>query len=517
MRQSGSPFMPDLALIETVSVAEISHATNSTITGDEDVAVRGAVADNRRVRGGELFIALPGEHVHGASFAESAISAGAAAVLTDSQGASILGDISVPLLVCENVTESSGVASALAWGSPGEKLRLWGVTGTNGKTTVAYLIKAILEGLGFATGLIGTIEVAVGSCCSAARNTTPLPDELQAVLASAVQQGVTDVVMEVSSHGLALGRVSPMRFNMAGFTNLSQDHLDFHHTMEEYFQAKKRLFGHELSAHQVVLKDDSWGVRLAEELSGSQTLTTLSLSGEDADISATFSQDIAGVHLEFSGKITGGLDVNLIGDYNAANVALALTMVSSQLAAEGDEVRAKQICAELGGSLQVRVPGRMEQLSDGPRVIVDFAHNPEATRKLLETLRPTTRGDLIIVVGSAGQRDREKRPILGALVCELADKVYITDDDPHEEDPAQIRADMLAGMSSAKDGQVIEIADRTEAIFAAIKCAKPEDTIVLAGRGHETVQPTATGNVELDDRVLAHEALLNRKTRSTDS
>lgn len=507
MHSGGNPFMPDLGKIELTTVEQVASAAGAKVIGDAAVQVRGAVADNRRLRGGELFVAMPGEHVHGAKFAKAAVEAGAAAVLTDREGAEIAGEIDAPVLVVSDMNQVAGPASSLAWGRPSEQLNTWGVTGTNGKTTIVYLLKAILRQLGRKPALIGTVDVEVGDMNAGARNTTPFPDELQAILASAVQSSCTDVVMEVSSHALSLGRVRPMRFDVVGFTNLTQDHLDFHHTMENYFQAKLRLFTPELSKNQVVIVDDEWGRRIVEESCG-ENLTTLSMGDAEADWHASYSEHAGGITLTLDGPAGHHeVPVNLPGDYNAANSALAIVMAAHLLFAEAGESAVAALFDKISGGLEVHVPGRMELISANPRVIVDFAHNPDATRKVLKTLRPTTKGRLIILLGSAGQRDQEKRPILGQIACELADKVYVTDDDPHEEDPAAIRAAVLEGTRDAKPDQVIEIADRREAIVAAITEAGPDDTVLLAGRGHETIQPMPDGPVELDDRVVAREAL----------
>lgn len=558
---SADPFSPELSTLRGVSVEELRQEFDLLVhwappAADlSQILVRGAVCDNRRLRAGQLFIALAGEHVHAARFAPAAAASGAAAILTDAAGAQIISGQSpaagpgsdgpalpLPVLVAADPLALAGQVAAACFDRPGQDLCKWAITGTNGKTTITFILCALLESLQRRAGLVGTIEVGLGTDRTPAALTTPQAPDLQAFAAFARQRGATDLVMEASSHALALGRTEPWQFEVAGFSNLTQDHLDFHHTFEEYFAAKASLFRPEKSQRQVVLVEDQWGQKLAESLAQSQPeqLTVVrrrkdtsaaggdyaSVAGGEAgaaggeagcapsgplrQVEYTYYEDQRGVQLQL--WATGQaecleLGANLPGDFNAANLALATAMVWSAGGADGPAW--EHLRQNLPAVLQVQVPGRMQVLSASPRVVVDFAHNPGATEKALQALAPTTAGQLVIVLGSAGQRDREKRPLLGEIACRLADRVIVTDDDPHEEDPAQIRAEVLAGCRGFA-GKYREIADRTQAIATAIAEAEPADTVLIAGRGHETIQERPEGPVELDDREVARQALARR-------
>lgn len=507
------PFSPNLSDLPWTPVEDIARVIGGEVHGPAG-EVRGAVIDNRAVRGGELFIAMPGFHVHGAKFAPDAAARGAKAVLTDRAGLPLLEGLNLPVITVGDVAHAAGRAAALAWGSPADKLRVWGVTGTNGKTTVTYLLRHLLHRLGKLSTLVGTVEVAVGKKSAPAFITTPQAAQVQAVAATTIQENVSDLVLEVSSHALGMGRVDPLHFAVAGFTTLSQDHLDYHGSMEEYFQTKASLFSSQRSERQVIVVDDAWGARLAEQLerNGQHDYVTLSTNGTPADWQGKIIPDPQGFsHLElraFDGK-TAQVDVLMPGSFNAVNTALAIVMVVTGLSESprllnGDILRHLTV-----NPIRLDVPGRMEQLADAPRVIVDFAHNPGSTRILLETLRPSTQGRLLLVMGADGERDKGKRPILGQIAAELADFTYLTDGDIHEEEPSGIRRDLMVGFQGHED-KFVEVAPREKAIALAISEAKPEDTVVIAGRGHEPIMFTPTGSYELDDRVVAREALQKR-------
>lgn len=520
-------FSPDLEPLPGVTLGALQGLLGAELSDPAaaSVEVRGAVGDNRQVRPGNLMVALPGEHVHGAKFAADAQARGAVAFLTDPAGVEIAraAGCELPALVVPSPGAVAARAAAAAWGNPADKLRLFGVTGTNGKTTTTYLLGEILRRLGRRSGAIGTVEVRVGEESIPAQLTTPQATDLQALFAVMVQSGCSDLVMEVSSHALALGRVATLTYRVAGFTNLTQDHLDFHGTMEDYFDAKARLFTPEYSQLQVVNVGDKWGRQLVSRIGATNPagLVTFALdspenpaAGMVGPLAPTWTvraREAAGepTLITFTAESGEAFTARLAmpGHFNAANAALAILMVWADLAAATNPTAATgTLTAALEAPLEVSVPGRMEVISARPRVIVDFAHNPDATEKLLQNLAPTTSGRLILVFGSAGQRDALKRPIMGKIAVENADLVYVTDDDPHEEDPAAIRADVLRGCVGGK-AEVVEIPDRREAIHAAIKAAAPEDTVVLAGRGHETEQPVGIGSVPLDDREVAREAL----------
>jgi len=474
-------------------------------------------ADNREIRGGELFAAHTGGHVHGARFARAAVDAGAAAVLTDPAGRELLsgGDpLDVPVLVADDVPALLGDLAATLYGRPADRLGTFAVTGTNGKTTTVFMVEHALRALGRRTGLIGTVELRIGDHAVPATLTTPQPADLQALLATMVAEDVDDLVMEVSSHALALHRVDPVVFDVAGFTNLTQDHLDFHETIEDYFDAKADLFTPARSRRGVVLVDDGWGRRLAERCATVHpgAVVTLAVDAVSADAdwqvreAATDGTGTTFTLVHRDGR-TLRTRTALPGDFNLANAALAAVMV---LESGVDPATLEDALAAAGG-LSPQVPGRMEQLADAPRVIVDFAHNPGALAKALAALRPTTVGRLVLVFGATGSRDRSKRPEMARIAVDGADVVVVTDDDPHDEPAGQIRAEVLAAARAhVPDATVREISSRADAIRTVVLEAGEDDTVLVAGRGHETVQEIAGVDHHLDDREEVRAALVQR-------
>ncbi|WP_405002703.1 UDP-N-acetylmuramoyl-L-alanyl-D-glutamate--2,6-diaminopimelate ligase [Georgenia subflava] len=492
-------------------------------SADTDVQVRGVTADNRQVRGGELFAAHTGGHVHGARFARAAVDAGAAAVLTDPAGADLLAadePLGVPVLLADDVPALLGSLAAHLYGTPGETLGTFALTGTNGKTTTAFMLDHTLRALGRRTGLIGTVEVRVGERAVPATLTTPQPAELQALLAAMVEDDVDDLVMEVSSHALALHRVDPLVYDVAGFTNLTPEHLDFHGTVEEYFAAKASLFAPARSRRGVVLVDDPWGRRLLSECRSAHPGQVLGLAvraDADADVAdadpewRVVEARPEGTGTAFTLARRDGSAVRtrtaLPGHFNLANAALAVAMVL----ASGVDAATLETALDAAGGVSPQVPGRMEQLAEHPRVIVDFAHNTDALAQAIAAVRPGTVGRLVVLFGAAGERDRVKRPEMGRVAVEGADVVVVTDDDPHDEPAGQIRAEVLAGTTGAvPDTTVREIADRAEAIRTVVLEADENDTVLVAGRGHETVQEVAGVAHHLDDREEVRAALAAR-------
>lgn len=471
-----------------------------------DGSITGVCADNRRVRPGDLFVAIHGASVHAARFARSAAEAGAAAVLTDAEGAAIAGDVGVPVLVVEDPARVAGLVASYCYGRPDEKLTTFAVTGTNGKTSTAYMIDDALVHLGRTTGLIGTVEVRIAGEAVPAQLTTPQPVDLQRMLAKLVERGGTDLVMETSSHALAQGRTEPIRFDVAGFTNLTQDHLDYHKTLEEYFRAKAVLFDSDHCERGVITVDDEWGRRLYREVSERRPGAAVSLSvrGNDADWRVASTLDGGVQTIQLTGP-AGTLDTftRLPGSFNVANAALAAVMVMES------GVSAQALASALGeDGISPTIPGRMEVVGEHPYTVVDFAHNTDALVKAMTSLRAARGGRLVVITGSAGDRDRGKRPKMAAAVAEHADYLVITDDDPHSEDPAQIRRDLIAGIPQGFD--YVEIADREQAIITTIMACGSDDTILIAGRGHETIQEVADRAISIDDRVVARAALTQR-------
>ncbi len=464
--------------------------------------VRGVSASSAEVRPGDLFAALPGTGRHGIDYLPRALAAGAVAVLTDPAGAARVA-ADVPVLVVDQPRAVLGRLSAEVYGNPSQKLPVLGVTGTSGKTTTTFLLRAGLAAAGIESGLIGTIGVFVGQDSLKLPFTTPEAPQLQALLAVMVERGLGAVSMEVSSHALRQGRVDGTRFAVGAFTNLSQDHLDFHSDMQDYFSAKALLFDGR-AAREVVMVDDEWGRRLVTEhtvtvsVGGVPAAWTATDIHTAADGSSTFT--VHGDGLSFAAGCC------IPGRYNVANTLLACAMLA-QLGID--------VPAVAGALARTQVPGRMQRVDAGQpfMAVVDYSHKPAGVAGALQALRSLTAGRLIIVLGCGGDRDRAKRPVMGEVAARGADVLVVTDDNPRSEDPAAIRAAMLAGaarVDPAEAAQVIEQGDRRLAIHTAIELAGPGDTVLVAGKGHETGQEVAGTMLSFDDVSVVRAALAAR-------
>jgi UDP-N-acetylmuramoyl-L-alanyl-D-glutamate--2,6-diaminopimelate ligase len=468
-----------------------------------DVTVTGVSLASSSVRPGDLYAALPGSRTHGARFTAAAVQAGAVAVLTDTAGAQLAAGAGVPVLV---VPDPRGVLGDLAgwlFGNPSRQLLMLGVTGTNGKTTTTYLLDGALRGAGRSCGLVGTIETRVLDERLPSVRTTPEAPDLQALLALMVARGADTCSMEVSSHALRLGRVDGIEFDVAGFTNLSQDHLDFHPTMDDYFAAKADLFTPRRAKRGVVCVDDEWGRRLAAI--STIPVVTLSTGGAEADWAVTGPTRPApgGVGTDFTLRGPLGERVAahcpLPGEFNVQNTALALVMLVTAGFPAADAAR----WLAAAGS----VPGRMEQVP-GPGVpgeplaVVDYAHTPDAVAAALRTLRAARPGPLVVVLGAGGDRDRGKRPHMGSAAAAEADVVVVTDDNPRSEAPAEIRIAVLQGAPGG-----IEVGDRRAAIAEGVRRAWGGGTLLVAGKGHERGQEIAGVVHPFDDREVLAAAL----------
>jgi UDP-N-acetylmuramoyl-L-alanyl-D-glutamate--2,6-diaminopimelate ligase len=454
---------------------------------DLDFAVTGVSLAADAVAPGDLFAALPGANRHGAEFTAQAAERGAVAVLTDARGAALVDGL-LPVLVTEDPRTLTGDIAARVWGRPSERLNLIGITGTNGKTSTAYLVEAGLAHAGRTTGIIGTVETRIAGERIESARTTPEAPELQALLAVALERGVTDVVMEVSSHALVLGRVAGCRFKAAGFTMFGTDHLDFHADLDDYFAAKARLFDGRAEI-AILNADDARVATLAHE-------ATLTVSLADPGDIATdgFTQTF---RLR-TPRGEGHARVNMPGRHNVANAALAVALLEA--------VGVDTAAAIAGVASCTGVPGRMELVSeDSPvRGVVDYAHKPEAITAVLAALRESTPGRIIAILGAGGDRDRSKRPLMGAAAAQAADLVIVTDDNPRTEDPARIRDEVAAAVQGVP---CRNIPGREAAVREAADLAVPGDAIALLGKGHETATETAEGLVESDDRELLARAL----------
>ncbi len=475
-----------------------------------EAVVTGVTLDSRGVLPGDLYAALPGARAHGADFAAAALEAGATAVLTDADGARRLeaSGVELPVLVVEHPRAVLGAVSARVLGTEDLPIRLIGITGTNGKTTTAHLVHSALTALGRRPGLIGTVETRLGEERLGSVRTTPEAPELHALLAVMVERGLDTCVMEVSSHALAQHRVDGVVYDVALFTNLSQDHLDFHDGMEGYFAAKASLFTPERSRQALVCTDDDWGRRLVER-SGVPVATIGTADDADWRV-AVDAHDPAAFRLSAQG-VDLHLRSSLPGDFNVTNTAMA----AAALVLLGEDAH------DVGRAVLTdpHVPGRMEAVVppvpvDAPRTVVDYAHTPDAIHAALRALRPTTPGRLVCVTGAGGDRDRDKRHAMGVAAAGVADLVVVTDDNPRSEDPATIRAAILDGVRAARDAgrevEVLEVGDRRDAIREALRTVWAEGsraTVAVVGKGHERGQDVAGVVHPFDDREEVVEAL----------
>ncbi len=475
---------------EPTPVAELAASGGARlVTAGAPASVTGVTLRAQQIRRGDLFAALPGGRAHGADFVSTALERGAVAVLTDPAGARRPEMAGIPLLVHEDPRSVLGALAARIYGNPTSRLDVLGVTGTSGKTTTTYMIDAGLRADGRTTGLIGTVCTVIGGEALDSRFTTPEAPDLQALFALMVERGVADVAMEVSSHALAMGRVAGTRFALGAFTNLSQDHLDFHGDFEDYFAAKAMLFDGRADI-EVVCVDGEWGRRLVKPAT-----ITVATRGDgtwratDLAVAAAGSQSFTAVGPD---GLRLPVTLPMPGVFNVANALVAVACLDAV------KVRPESIIA---GLASVSVPGRMEPVSAGQDFValVDYSHKPEAVALALDAARGQldrsgSGGKVIVVLGCGGDRDAAKRPLMGQAAARRADLLVVTDDNPRSEDPAAIRAAMLAGARAVPDGQrgeIVEVGDRREAIRTAVGRAEPGDIVVIAGKGHETGQEVA--------------------------
>lgn len=545
-RPSHTPAAAWPALAQALAEAGIAAHVHGAAPAD---GVTGVSLDSRVVRPGDLYVAVPGARAHGAAFAATALEAGAVGVLTDAAGRALLAEqglADVPVLEVDAVRTAAGTVAARVYGGGGDAgPRLLGVTGTNGKTTTSFLAAALLEALGRRSGIVGTILIRAGEREVPSTLTTPEATQLHALMALMREEEVDTAVMEVSSHAVAYQRIAGLRYAVAGFTNLTQDHLDMHGSMQEYFAAKAGLFDPARTDHAVITLDGGegprWGVAMARAAGAPVTTLALgpaaptpgALAEHDPGLRADWevaelAPDGLGHRFTLRHAATGRelrASVGLPGRFNVANAALAVLLVLHAVGEEHLDALAAVLDVPAGeGPLAAAVPGRMEVVGREPDAVVDFAHNPDGIVQALRSLADAraaagTRGRTLIVFGSAGDRDRDKRPVMGAIAARAADVLIVTDDTPHSEDPAPIRAHILAGARAEADriareeGRTVvieEVADRATAIRRAVELAGPQDGILLAGRGHETTMDYDGELVPLDDRVALREALAAR-------
>jgi UDP-N-acetylmuramoyl-L-alanyl-D-glutamate--2,6-diaminopimelate ligase len=478
------------------------------------IVVTGITHDSRAVQPGDVYAALTGARTHGARFAAVARDGGAVACVTDAAGAEAARAAGLVTYVVDDPRRVLGPLAAWIYGEPARALTTIGVTGTNGKTTTAYLLESGLQAAGHATGMIGTIETRIGDETVPSVRTTPESTDLQALFAVMRERGVDAVAMEVSSHALALGRVDGTTFDVAVFTNLSQDHLDFHHDLESYFAAKATLFTPQRARIAVVDVDDTYGARLAI-LAAEAGVPVVTVSPAGNAVADWRVEDLVCVATGSTFTLRGPELVSvpagtlLPGLFNVDNAALAVVA----LVAAGVDPAA----AAAGVHACPGVPGRMERIEAGGRflALVDYAHSPDSLERLLATGRGLTEGAagrLIVVVGAGGDRDSSKRSVMGEIAARGADVVVLTSDNPRSEDPLAILAAMRAGADQVLGAAVEVQPDRRAAIETAVRTARPGDVVVVAGKGHEQGQEIAGVVHAFDDRVVLREAIMSSAT-----
>ncbi len=469
------------------ALADLATALRAEVSGDAGgVVVTGVTLSSQRVQPGDLYAGLPGTRVHGASFADDAVAAGAVAVLTDPAGADLLAEPGVPVLVVADPRVVLGDLAALVYGNPAAHLVLMAVTGTQGKTTTTRLLEGGLEQAGITAAVVGTVGTRIAGHELKTALTTPEAPDLHALFAVMREQHVAGCAMEVSSHALVMGRVDGVVFDVAAFVNLGRDHLDFHADLEDYFGAKASLFTRARARRGLTNIDDEYGRRLLEV--AEIPMRTFSAGGAEADWRAV------DVELRPDGSTFTVItpegqrvpaEVGLTGAFNVANALCAIALAAE---AGFDATVVAAGIADAGG-----VPGRLERIDAGQGflVVVDYAHKPDALEAAIAALRPLTEARLLLVFGAGGDRDTGKRPLMGEIGARDADVFVVTDDNPRSEVAADIRAAVVAGtghVALADRAEVLEIGDRREAIRHAIALARPGDTVLVAGKGHETGQ-----------------------------
>ncbi len=478
--------------------ALVERGIARSLRGDGSTLVRDVRHDSRQVVPGDLFVAIPGEKLDGARFVADAIARGAAAVAAEADL-----DVAVPTLRVDDARRALALAAHAVHGDPTARLTSIGVTGTNGKTTTTWIVDEALRARGARPALVGTVETRGPGFSAPSAFTTPEADDLARFADRMVQAGATHFVMEVSSHALALFRADGIRFEVAAFTNLTQDHLDFHGTMDAYRQAKERLFVALRPRNAVINVDDPAGAAIAARIDrGVTRVLTVGRTSPDAGLRVTeWTMSRAGLRASIAqeGQPPMALTSPMVGAHNLDNLLLAAGILRA-IGASAREIEAA--LSEVRGA-----PGRLERVDD-PRdvaVFVDYAHTPDAVAKALDALRPITPGRLFVVFGCGGDRDRAKRPLMGEAAARRADVCIVTSDNPRTEDPRSIVDMILPGVGSAKES-LVEV-DRRAAIGLALSRARAGDTVLIAGKGHEDYQILGTTKIHFDDREEARAAI----------
>lgn len=499
-------------MITLGEIADTSNGLISYVSGDRSLKVRTVEYDSRKAMAGSLFVAVSGFALDGHSFVRKAAEQGASAVLVEEGRTDEFSDIGIPILVTKNSRSALSRAAAIVYGNPSQGMAVIGVTGTNGKTSSTYLIEQILKEAGYKPGVIGTIDYRWNDQAIPAPNTTPESADLQYLIRQMADDGVNALVMEVSSHGLALGRVDDISFDGGIFTNLTRDHLDFHQTFEEYFSAKCKLFSlikttGKGARFAAVQSDDEYGKRILgddEFLSLACVSFGYSDSADYRVLPGTVSSRIDGLGFTLSHNgLEYRIELPLAGSFHVYNSLGAFTAMS--------EFGIDPELIIKGLSKCVSVPGRFDTVHSplGFSVVVDYAHTDDALRKLLQSVGALDHSKILTVFGCGGDRDKTKRPLMGRAACELSDHVIVTSDNPRTEEPHSIINDILAGIGSFNGRYEVE-ADREKAIARAIQTANKGDIVVIAGKGHEDYQILGKVKIHFDDRELARKYISER-------
>lgn len=493
-------------------LSELLKGLDSTIIqGRLDADIQGIRYNSRMVMPGDLFVALPGQKTNGHCFIDEAAGRGAIAFLIG-KGRNLISKTGITIIEVADTRRTLAIVANRFYDYPSRSMVLIGITGTNGKTTSSYLIKNILEAAGKRVGLIGTISYQIADELLPASHTTPESADLQEILAKMRNKGLKYVVMEVSSHALAQDRVFGTEFDVALFTNLTQDHLDFHITMEDYYNAKLKLFHllkskGDIKVRGVINRDDSWGSRIIEGLKTTYLSYSLSDKGEITPRDISLGVD----GISFTAVTPAGefdIKSKLVGNHNLQNILASIGVAVAM------DIPVSAI--QNGIANVKKVPGRFERISEGQdfEVFIDYAHTEDALRRLLSMANDVSKGKIIIVFGCGGERDRGKRPKMGKAASELSDLMIITSDNPRGEDPLKIIEEIETGIVGMKRGvDYLVIEDRKRAIDAAIDHASPGDIVILAGKGHEDYQIIGRRRIDFDDRNIARDAIKDRLIR----
>jgi UDP-N-acetylmuramoyl-L-alanyl-D-glutamate--2,6-diaminopimelate ligase len=477
----------------SISVEKISRILGQEINLDPSLEFTGVTSNDGEVVDGDLFLAYPGAKTHGAHFASNAISRGARAIVTDLEGTKIADGL--PVITVSNARVAGALISAHLYRKPMQEMVSIGITGTNGKTTVSTLLYQLFQEAGRESGLIGTVETRIARDSVASARTTPEADALQGIAATMSERHLRHLVMEVSSHAMVMQRLVGSHFAMVGFTNLSQDHLDFHHSMENYFNAKASLFTLEYADKAFINIDNEFGLRLFSECG----IPATSLSRNNPQASWHFTSITpTTTGTSFSARGAGGILIEsstpLHGYFNLDNILLVLAIA---IECGIDPLDCAAIFPKLKGA-----PGRMEAIECGQNftALVDYAHTPDAVRNVISTASQFTTGKVIAVLGCGGDRDASKRPLMGSALIEESGIAIFTSDNPRSEDPKKILEDMTEHLKLEDPSRVI--VDREEALSYAVSLCKPGDTLLVLGKGHENGQEIKGQKIDFDDRLV---------------